>query len=331
MGMDAGVVAGTVRRGTCGVRGLGHALGGQVRRQRARGAAELLRRVRGPVLGAATTLLVVAAGWPAGSWASSGPEAGSAVIDPAQGRASVTGLAASVPLTVPGGAAALPPVAPLRQLFPADLLVVWSQPLPPAALSAVRQLRGVRAAEPVDAATVGVNGKQARVLGVDPSGFRRFAAKPTASDNALWRSVAAGDIAVSYTMGRQDGLPAGSLAEVAGRQMEILPVGGLGTVGISGVDAVVSHAVARSLGFQAGNALVISAALARLPALKSKIKAIVPPTAEVYQLVAPPSAVTGGSSTSAASVAGSAGTGGLLTPAQVTAFLQAAVSTIGMP
>src|SRR5258708_5381146 len=69
----------------------------------------------------------------------------------------------------------------------------------------------VRAAEPVDAAGVRVNGSLAAVLGVDPSAFRRFAAKPTAMDTALWSSVANGAIAVSYTMGREAKLPVGSM------------------------------------------------------------------------------------------------------------------------
>jgi cell wall-associated NlpC family hydrolase len=190
----------------------------------------------------------------------------------------------------------------------------------------------VRAAEQVEAARVRVNGSVAAVLGVDPSQFRRFAAKPTALRSALWRSVAAGAIAVSYTMGQQAKLPAGSQVTVAGTKLETLRVGGLGTVGIAGVDAVVSDAVARSLGFPAGNAIVISAPGASLPALKSKIKALVPRTAAVELLVAPPVRAAPGSGTGGSpAAAGSATTGGLLSPAQLSVFLRAAVSRVGMP
>jgi peptidoglycan DL-endopeptidase CwlO len=179
----------------------------------------------------------------------------------------------------------------------------------------------------VDAAKVRVKGAFAAVLGVNPAAFRRFAARPTASRGALWQSVAEGAIAVSYTMGRQAGLPAGSLVQVAGRTMETLRVGGLGTVGIMGVDAVVSDAVARSLGFPAGNALVISAPPTRLSALKARIKAVMPPAAAVELLVAP--TTPGATATPAAP--GATATSGLLSPAQVTAFLKAAVSRVGMP
>jgi peptidoglycan DL-endopeptidase CwlO len=284
-----------------------------------------LRRTGGPVLIAAAALLVVAAGSPSAGGASRGraPAPSLAVLEPPR-----PGSPAGV---VPGGGSA-PALAPLHRVLPADLLVVSATPLPAGAAAKIGKLPGVRAAEQVEAARVRVNGSLAAVLGVDPSAFRRFAAKPTALDSALWRSVAGGAIAVSYTMGRQAKLPAGSLVTVAGTKLETLRVGGLGTVGIAGVDAVVSDAVARSLGFPAGNAIVISAPGASLPALKSKIKTAVPKTAVVELLVAPAIRATGGSGTGGSSAApGSSATGGLLSPAQLSVFLRAAVSRVGMP
>jgi peptidoglycan DL-endopeptidase CwlO len=228
---------------------------------------------------------------------------------------------------VGGGGAAGTALPPPRTLLTPDLMVVSPKPLPAGAVARVRRMRGVRAAEAVDAAQVRVDGTFTAVLGVDPAAFRRFAARPTASRGALWASVAGGAIAVSYTMGRQAGLPTGSLVRVAGQRLETLRVGGLGTVGISGVNAVVSDAVARSLGFPAGNAIVISAPRAPLPALKARIKAVLPPAAVVELLVAP--ATRGAAANPGA--AGSAATGGLLSPAQLAAFLKAAVSRVGMP
>ncbi len=210
------------------------------------------------------------------------------------------------------------------------MLVVSPRRCPPRAVAKVRGLPRVRAAEPVDAARVRVNGSLAAVLGVDPSAFRRFAAKPTAKDTALWSNVANGGIAVSYTMGRQAKLPAGSTVQVAGRQLQNLQVGGLGTVGIAGVDAVISDATARSLGFPAGNAIVISAPGARLPALKSRIKAAVPGRGG-DRAAGRPAPATGGPSAAVQVTAGSATTGGLLSPAQVAPSCEAALSRVGMP
>src|SRR5690242_21958424 len=80
-----------------------------------------------------------------------------------------------------------------------------------------------------------------------------------ASSNRLWQGVATGGVAVSYTMGTLDKLSLGGRVTVAGHQTERLPVVAFGTVGIGGVDAVVSDTVARSLGVPAGNAIIVSA------------------------------------------------------------------------
>jgi cell wall-associated NlpC family hydrolase len=280
-----------------------------------------------PVLGAAAVLLVVAPGAPpAGRTPAARVTAATTAMSmPAQPGSPATIVPAGGGAPVPAGGGV--PSAPPRRLLPADVLVVSHNSLPAGAVAKVRGLRGVRAAQVVEAARVRVNGSVAAVLGVDPSAFRRFAAKPTASRSALWQSVADGAIAVSYTMGRQAKLPVGSQVEVAGRKPETLRVGGLGTVGIAGVDAVVSRTVARSLGFPAGNAIVVSARGAGLATLKSRIKAVVPRTAAVELLVAPVAHVSGGKP----GTAGAAATGRLLSSAQLTAFLRAAVSRVGMP
>ena len=139
----------------------------------------------------------------------------------------------------------------------------------------------------MDAARIQVNGKFVAMLGVDPSTFRDFAAGPTAASSQLWQNVAAGGIAVSYTMGQQDKLPLGGTVRVSGRRLESLRVRGFGTVGIGGVDAVVSAQVARSLGFPVGNAIMVSAPHAQIASLVRKIKARMPHGALVEPLVAP--------------------------------------------
>jgi peptidoglycan DL-endopeptidase CwlO len=285
-----------------------------------------------PLLAAGAMPLIMAAGWPVGGRVVPAQVTRADPATSALTRADrpVDVIPAGADRPVPGGGGTL---LPPRPLLAPDLLVVSARPLPGQAVAKVRGMRGVRAAETVDAARVRVNGAFAAVLGVNPVAFRRFAARPTASRGALWQSVAEGAIAVSYTMGRQAGLPTGSLARVAGQRLETLRVGGLGTVGIAGVDAVVSDAVARSLGFPAGNALVISAPPIRLSALKARIKAVMPPAAVVEFLVEPTvrgEAATGGP-LSPGRAGGAAAASGLLSPAQLTAFLKAAVSRVGMP
>jgi peptidoglycan DL-endopeptidase CwlO len=223
-------------------------------------------------------------------------------------------------------------VRPLRRLLSADLLVVAPRSLPRTAMTAVRRLAGVTAAELLDAARLKLNGGYIAVLGVDPSQFRAFAARPTARSTALWQNVAGGGIAVSYLMGQQERLPLGGIVQVTGARTEQLRVGGFGTVGISGVDAVVSDQVAESLGMPAGNAIVISAPHARLSVLIRQLSLVLPRDASVAPLVAQP-AVRGLPATtgSAGGVGVTAADGPGLTAAQTRAFLTAALSRLGKP
>ena len=231
---------------------------------------------------------------------------------------------AAVSLTARSG---VPHVRPLRGLRSADLLVVAPATLPAATISAIRTLRGVTAAVSIDAARIRVNGGYVATLGVDPSTFREFAAKPTAKSTVLWQNVAAGGIAVSYLMGQQEKIPLGGTVRVEGAATEELPVGGFGTVGIGGVDAVVSDSVARSLGMPAGNAIVISAPHARLSTLMRKIERAVPKAASVASLVG--QAAVRGLPGSAGAVGITSSDGPGLTVAQTRAFLTAALAQVG--
>src|SRR5258707_14584226 len=72
---------------------------------------------------------------------------------------------------------------------------------------------------------------------------------------------------------------------VPGSRAPTRPVAGFGTGGIGGVDAVVSDAVARTLGLPAGNAVVISAPKARLDNLMARIRKLAPAGTAVAPLV----------------------------------------------
>jgi peptidoglycan DL-endopeptidase CwlO len=224
-----------------------------------------------------------------------------------------------------------PAMAPVRHLLEADLFVVAPTSLPSSVVTAVQRLHGVVAAESLDAARLQVDGKFIAMLGVNPSEFRAFAPKPVAESANLWQNVAAGGVAISYTMSKLDNLALGRPVQVVGRTVEDLPMAGLGTVGIGDVDAVASDAVARSLGIPADNAIVISAPHADLTTLMKKIRKLLPRNAAVASLVAQSAssgvAETGG----AAGINGAASDGPGLTYPEVVAFLRAAESRLGLP
>ena len=226
-----------------------------------------------------------------------------------------------------------PVVAPLHGLRQADLIVVASTSLPSGTLARIRKLAGVTAAESLEAARIQLNGKFTAVLGVNPSTFRSYAAKQTAASDKLWQNVASGAVSVSYTMGQDDKLKAGGTVHANGAKQENLRVGGLGTVGIEGVDAVVSDQVARSLGVPAGNAIVISAPKADLAKLVAAVKKVIPHGAAAEPLM---SQVTAGVTKNQASAAGvAAGTvdhsSTTLSAAEDLIFLRAGLSRQGLP
>jgi cell wall-associated NlpC family hydrolase len=287
-------------------------------------------RASAPAAGALAALLATAAGWP-GSPQPSTPRAAADGTSPAA-QAWLLSRTPPAAIPAPSPRQALPKVAPLQHLLTTDLVAVSAKPLPAGSLAAIRHLHGVHAAQAVDAAQVQVNGRFVAVLGVNPSQFRGFAAKPTARDTAFWRSVAAGNLGISYTMGKQDKLPVGSSVTVAGRHIVTMSVGRLGTVGIGGIDAVVSDAAADSLGFPEHNAIVINATRkASFAALAKRIKKVLPHSAAVDQVAVQPSQP--GSSTAPTSPAGSPQptVSGLLTLTQLRTVLSAAESRVGMP
>jgi peptidoglycan DL-endopeptidase CwlO len=290
-----------------------------------------------PALAAAAALLGSAAGLGIATWSSSGTSAAGRPVGlgAAASATSVVPLLDSTRLTslalpvarVRNGSA--PAVAPLHGLRQAAMIVVAPASLPAGTLAAIQRLPGVTAAQAVEAAKIEVNGKYTAVLGVDPSTFRGYAAPKTAASDQLWQSVADGAMAVSYTMGKLDKLPLGGAVQVAGAKRENLPVGGFGTVGIQGVDAVVSDRVARSLGMPAQNAIVISAPPANLATLAKAAKRVIPHSAGVEPLV---TQVTAGVTTAEATAAGaSGGTGVTVAQSTLSAMLSAALSRRGLP
>ena len=156
-----------------------------------------------------------------------------------------------------------------------------------------------------------VNSASAAVLGVNPSMFRGYTAKTVAASDPLWQSVANGAAVVSATLGKQEGLSLSSVISVAGVRRQNLRIGALASTGIAGVDAVVSHAVAHSLGMPALNAVVISAPRANPASLIMMVAAITPADTTVEPL-------------------NTQTTGAVVSHAQATKMVNAAVSRVGI-
>ncbi len=296
-----------------------------------------------PALAAAIGLLAAGAGLGVPAlWRSTGSRP-AAVAPAASGRPGADVSRSPVPIlgtprltsfTLPvarltGGRTAT--VAPLHGLLQAAMIVVAPSSLPSGTLAAIRRLPGVTGAQSVEAAKIQVNGRYTAVLGVDPSTFRGYAAQKTAASDQLWQSVADGAMTVSYTMGRLDKLPLGGTVQVNGAERENVAVGGFGTVGIEGVDAVVSHTVARSLGMPAGNAIVISAPHANLASLATAVRRVVPHGAAAEPLMTQVSAGVTTTEAAAAGVSGVSSSSAAAGSTEVVTMLNAALSRQGLP
>jgi peptidoglycan DL-endopeptidase CwlO len=268
-----------------------------------------------------------------GSARAASPTFGLLAVKPSTGSAPVApGLAMGngsrlLPVPIASSPAAEPRVAPLHRTIQADLLIVAPFSLSAGLAAKVGRIPGVVAAERIEAVRMSVNGSPTAVLGVDPSVFREFAARPTGASNVLWQGVAGGGIAVSYTMGTEDKIKLGGTVTAAGRTTKKLRVAAFGTLGIGGVDAVVSDATARALGAPAGNAIVVSVAPSDFTAALAAAGRLIPKGAGVEQLV---SLIAVGGSTSVGN-----GTGQLTESAvpqtTLNAMLTAAMSRRGMP
>ncbi|WP_018653043.1 C40 family peptidase [Actinomadura flavalba] len=218
-------------------------------------------------------------------------------------------------------------VAPLGKRLTPHYLVAAEAALPPETVEKVRKTKTVRGAEVVDAVQVQVAGKRIGLLGVEPSTFRNFTPEPTAKSDALWRNIAAGDAAISFTMGSDGGVRLGSQIPVGGKTASgRVRVGAYATMGLGDVDAVVSRATARSLGVPAGNAVLVSAPKAKPQAFLKTLKKMLPKGAkavEVNPAIDYPRSQTGAPQSSA--------NGQVMTAGQVQTVIKAAYTRIGWP
>jgi len=222
----------------------------------------------------------------------------------------------------PGAQRVRNPVAPLGQLHQASLLIVAPYTLPARLLAEVSRQPGVAGTELVDAARMGINGVETAVLGVDPSTFRGYTPAATAGSDAFWQGVADAGVVVTRSANGLGKLPLGTVLTVAGRQVERLTLTGLGSLGINGAGAVVSDAVARSLGMPDGNALLISVPASHLTSVMSRVNSMLPRGAATAPLVSWVTSAPG---------SGVRPDGSMMNSAQVDTMLRAAFSRLGMP
>ncbi|RFS84727.1 NlpC/P60 family protein [Actinomadura spongiicola] len=218
-------------------------------------------------------------------------------------------------------------VAPLGRRLTPHVLVAAPSALPADVVAKIRGIKGVQGVEVVDAVQGMVAGKRVGLLGVDPSTFRNYTPKPTAQSDALWRNVASGDVAISFTMGSDGGVELGSQVPVGGRWSQTpLRVGAYATMGIGDIDAVVSRTTARNLGMPSGNAMLVSVPKTEPKTFIKKIRKLLPEQAKAVAVNPRIDHPAGGEVPG-----GEVPSGDVMTAEQVRTVIKAAYTRLGWP
>ncbi len=213
----------------------------------------------------------------------------------------------------------VPAVAPMAQLHAPSAIVSLAAPLTASQLKSIKAQRGVDAAEVVDVGTVGFAGAPAVTLGVDPGTFRDFTPSVTAASDQLWQYIASGSVASSFDMARDRKLTLGvdaAVAAVGGGATTRHWLGAFMSVGLPGVDLVVSRPTSGALGLAPNTGLVVSAPALDPLVLQKSIKAILPGASVVLMRPGLGLGTSGGGT-------------GLVTTAQLSTALTAALSRVG--
>jgi hypothetical protein len=178
---------------------------------------------------------------------------------PATSLAVASTPATSLPAPVAGH---LPQVTPTGIPREVDAVVALPGTVTSAEIQSLVHTPGLTAIEEVDTGTVTLDGAPATAYGVDPGTFRNFTPAVTAGETALWQYVAAGAMASSYDMASDRRLPLGSRLPIVPAVGGPPTTGWLGafmSIGIPGVDMIVSHAFSGALGLTPDSGLVVSA------------------------------------------------------------------------
>ena len=171
-----------------------------------------------------------------------------------------------------------------KHLIQATVLVTNSHVLSRHTLRALRHVSGVTATQQVQAGHAKVDGHRAMVLGVNPAKFRPWTPRLTAHSQPLWQSIARGELTASFDMGHQAALPLGATVPVRSAYRTAIRIGAFASVGMAGVDAVMSSARANQIGLQHRTGVIVSAPHADALTIRQAIRNVVGPHAHVWLL-----------------------------------------------
>jgi peptidoglycan DL-endopeptidase CwlO len=171
-----------------------------------------------------------------------------------------------------------------KHLIEATVLITNRRPLATHTLHALGRVSGVAATQPVEAGHARVDGHRAMVLGVDPARFRPWTPRLTAHSQPLWQSITRGELTASFDMGHGAGLPLGATVPVRAADPAPVRVGAFASVGMAGIDAVMSAARGHQIGLQHRTGVIVSAPHADALTIRHAVHDVVGAHAHVWLL-----------------------------------------------
>jgi hypothetical protein len=171
-----------------------------------------------------------------------------------------------------------------RQIILPDLLVVAPAGITDLQLTRLRAIGGIRHMIAFDGAEITAGDRPVNVIGVDPATFRSWVPLRTATNQALWTALAAGEFAASQAAHGSLGLQRGARYLLTGRTARTVTFAGAAAFGITGIDLLVNTATSRKLGLVHRVAALISAPGDSLPALAAKVSRVVGPAGKIVSL-----------------------------------------------
>jgi cell wall-associated NlpC family hydrolase len=178
-------------------------------------------------------------------------------------------------------AGSLPKVAAMSNDVSPDAVVMLSSSATPAEVSALSKLKGVSRIETVDTGTVALGGAPVVAFGVDPATFRDVTPAASASSDQLWQYLAAGSLVSSYDMANDRSLTLGSVQTITPAASSAYSavkgwLGAFASIGLPGVDVLVSHQYAGQLGLTPTSGVVVAAPGLDGSTLQSELQAALP-------------------------------------------------------
>jgi Transglycosylase SLT domain len=175
-------------------------------------------------------------------------------------------------------------VSSFRQIILPDLLIVAPNGLTARQVIRLRKITGVRNMITFDGARITAGGQSVNVIGVNPDTFRSWVPLRTASDQAFWTALTAGDFVSGTSAGKTLALKPGDYYRLVGSSPQTLKFGVAAKLGLSGVDLLVNQATSARLGLVRQVAGLISAPGVSLATLTSKVSKVLGPSGKIEVL-----------------------------------------------